>query len=241
MQHWLLGLDDTDVIGSPGTNKLALHLAKELSPSVAVRMIVRHQLFFDPRVPYTSHNGSASFLVEVPDSMGVGSLANLLRPMVVDWSPVGSDPGFCIAPHVSPEIVDFASRCQHEVVCQEEALLIAERNRVHLEAVGGTGDGVIGALAAVGLLSTRNDGRVLHAGDISDEPYSITGCHEVASILGRGVARVQTVESGERVRAGAVRLRKKLRPNLRSGEVVLFVQPAEESGAGVEWEAVKLV
>lgn len=241
MQQWLLGLDDTDILGSPGTNKLALYLAKELAPKISVRMIVRHQLFFDPRVPYTSHNGSASFLVGVPDSMKVSDLADRMRPIIADWSPLGSDPGFCIATQVTKEIVEFAHACKSNVVSQDNAVVIAERSGVHLEIVGGTGDGIIGALAAVGLLSTRNDGRVLHLGNIADDPCSITGCHLVSSIQQRGVSHVQLVESGEYVDHGTVQLSKKLRPNLRSGKVVLYVKPSLESEAGVDWEAVKLV
>ena len=55
-----LGLDDTDILGSPGTNQIAMGLAIKLKEiGIETTMILRHQLWYDPRVPYTSKNGSA--------------------------------------------------------------------------------------------------------------------------------------------------------------------------------------
>ena len=48
-----VGLDDTDTLDDPGTNQLARHLVRELSGQFGGRMIVRHQLLEDPRVPCT--------------------------------------------------------------------------------------------------------------------------------------------------------------------------------------------
>ena len=49
-----IGIDDTDIVGSPGTNQLARAIVKALGPIGKKAIICRHQLFFDPRVPYTS-------------------------------------------------------------------------------------------------------------------------------------------------------------------------------------------
>jgi hypothetical protein len=238
----LLGIDDTDMLDSPGTNKLAIHLAQLLAPEVTVRMILRHQLFFDPRVPYTSHNGSASLLLEVADDFEISRLADTIRPVIEQWCPEGSDPGFCITRQVPAEIVEFAQRCQYDVVSQAEALDLAAKHGIHLEVVGGTGDGIIGALAAVGLLSTRNDGRVLHFGRIEELPYDITGYQVVATLLSRGVGQIECRDTGEVISSGAIKLGKRLRPNLRAGNIVLYVVPnvAEDSALAL-WEAVKVV
>jgi len=55
-----VGIDDTDIVGSPGTNQLARVIVGKLGSLAAGAIVCRHQLFFDPRVPYTSGNGSAS-------------------------------------------------------------------------------------------------------------------------------------------------------------------------------------
>jgi hypothetical protein len=63
----IVGIDETDIIGSPGTNQLARAILKEIGAASRDAIICRHQLFFDPRVPYTSKNGSAS--IQLPHSI----------------------------------------------------------------------------------------------------------------------------------------------------------------------------
>jgi hypothetical protein len=56
----------------------------------------------------------------------------------------------------------FSLRCKSEVMTQEEARAVAIRAKCHLEGLGGTEQGIIGALAAIGLIVGGNDGRVVH-------------------------------------------------------------------------------
>ena len=123
--------------------------------------MLRHQLFFDPRVPYTSKNGSASLRIR-GDSGAINDLIALLQREMRAWYVPGSDPGLCVAETVPDDVRAFGLRCQGEVVTQEEARDLAARHGLHLEAFGGTEGGVIGALAAVGLLAGGDDGRVVH-------------------------------------------------------------------------------
>ena len=53
-----IGMDDTDNRESRGTGHLARTAAERLSAQYDVLGVVRHQLFFDPRVPYTKNNSS---------------------------------------------------------------------------------------------------------------------------------------------------------------------------------------
>lgn len=239
--YWL-GIDDTDTLDSPGTNKLALHLLRVFADEVAIKLIVRHQLLVDPRIPYTSHNGCVSLSVTPKATWSIAQLAGRLRPLIEEWSPPGSDPGFCVADHVPLEIVEFGERCQVAVVTSGEAHDVARRCGVHLESVGGTGGGVIGALAGVGLLATGNDGRVLHYGDGTGERFDVRGSLPVREVLRRGVTRVEHQLTGESIDHGTVILAKRLRPNLRNGELVLYVAPA--AGIPAEeavWQAAKVV
>jgi hypothetical protein len=43
------GIDDTDIIGTPGTNQLARHILKNIGPLAQDAIISRHQLFFMAR------------------------------------------------------------------------------------------------------------------------------------------------------------------------------------------------
>jgi hypothetical protein len=104
------------------------------------------------------------------------------------------------------------------------------------EGLGGTEDGVIGALAAVGLMATKNDGRVVHFGSSGEDWYDVTGCLSVEEILARGVEEIRAMDDGEPITTGMVDVGKRLRPNLRLGRVVLFATRCGDAA----WEAVRL-
>ena len=72
--------------------------------------------------------------------------------------------------------MDWGLRCKRELVTQSEARQIAADHGIYLEGLGGTEDGVIGALAAVGLMATKNDGRVVYFGSGGEDWYDVTGC-----------------------------------------------------------------
>ena len=80
-----MGIDDTDVVGSRGTNQLAKLLASSLAADLRCQRIVRHQLLDDPRVPRTTKNGSASVAVEPLGDGGLEDLAGRLRKGMLSW------------------------------------------------------------------------------------------------------------------------------------------------------------
>jgi hypothetical protein len=232
-----IGLDDTDVVDSPGTNQLARRIARELSGSHTVEMIVRHQLLEDPRVPCTSKNGCAAIAVAPRGPLTVAELGSWLEPIVCDHAPPGSDPGLCITARVPAAVTAWGRRCQRELVTQDEAYQVAIETSIYLRGLGGTNGGVIGALAAVGLLAGADDGRVLYLGRSSDDFYGIGGCQTVDSLLARGIDEVRCAGSGHRVSEGTVDVGKRLRPNLVGGRVVLLVVATDDTS--LAWSAVR--
>jgi tRNA(Ile2) C34 agmatinyltransferase TiaS len=229
-----VGIDDTDTLDDPGTNQLARHIVRELAGQFSGRMILRHQLLEDPRVPCTKKNGCASILFE--PAAEVPQLIERLRDLIISWCPAGSDPGLCVAASVPPAVIDWGTRCQRDFVTQQEARQIATDNNIHLEGLGGTEDGVIGALAAIGLIATKNDGRIIYFGEADEDWYDVTGCLEVENILSRGVEDILTADTGQSVVAGTVDIGKRLRPNYRNGKIVLYVA----RGEAPHWEAVRI-
>jgi hypothetical protein len=230
-----VGIDDTDTLDDPGTNQLARHLVRELSPQYCGRMIVRHQLLEDPRVPCTKKNGCASILFDTCDAANISTLIERLRDLIVPWCPKASDPGLSVAAEVRQSVIDWGLRCKQELVTQAEARNIAADAGIYLEGLGGTQDGVIGALAAIGLTATKNDGRVVHFGSGSDDWYDVTGCLDVDDVLRHGVDEILTIEDEIPVSSGTVDVGKRLRPNYRQGRVVLYV-----ARRGEAWEAVRV-
>jgi len=227
-----VGIDDTDTLDSPGTNQLARALVRAVADDYHLVRITRHQLLFDPRVPFTSKNGSASILLEPAREVDLSSLIPRLRNEMRAHFVDGSDPGLCVASTVAEAVVEFGRRCQREVVPQSDARDLAARVGIHLEGLGGTEQGVVGALAAIGLASTGDDGRVVQFGEWPDD---LSGPVPAECLRERGVA-VRDFAGGSAVTTGLVDVGKHLRPNCRGGAVVLFVQPNQNHG----WDAVKL-
>ena len=101
---------------------------------------------------------------------------------------------------------------------QSDARQIAAEHGIHLEGLGGTEDGVIGALAAVGLMATQNDGRVIHFESDGADWYDLTGCLDVKEIRAHGVDEILVMDTGEPLTSGIVDIGKRLRPNYRQGK-----------------------
>jgi hypothetical protein len=128
-----------------------------------------------------------------------------------------------VAEAVPPAAIEWGRRCRREVVDAAEARAIARACGIHLEGLGGTEGGVIGALAAVGLAATGDHGRV-----IQDERWTgeVAGEATVDAIRARGVDAILEEAGGAEVRRGVVDAGKKLRPNRRGGRTVLLVERA---------------
>ena len=224
-----IGIDDTDVVGSPGTNQLARAIVARLGGLADGNVICRHQLFFDPRVPYTSGNGSASIQLPRGGDVPKADLLDTIRDVMREWYVEGSDPGLACAERASSEMMAFAARAKQEVVTQADARAIADRSDCHLEGLGGTNQGIIGALSAIALIAGGNDGRVVHVGGWP-WPDAFVGPQRAEAIHECGVADIRMV-SGEPFTGDVVDVGKHLRPNWRGGRMVLFVEPPEDAAA----------
>jgi hypothetical protein len=232
----VVGLDDTDTLESGGTNRLARSLVTALPDGFRADVVLRHQLLVDPRVPYTSHNGCASLGIHADPGHGSDELVAPLEAAVRAAFVEGSDPGLCIAAAAPSGVRAWGRRCQQEVVSQADARALAATHGIHLCGLGGSGDGVVGALAAVGLRAGNEDGRVVHmAGWPWPDPLS--GPQPLQALRSRGVAELREIGSGRVVTTGTVDVGKHLRPSWRGGRPILYVEAA---GDGVDWRAVKL-
>ncbi len=225
-----IGLDDTDIAGSRGTGRLARGIAGELARDWPLLGVTRHQLLVDPRIAYTSHNSSAALRFTVPEGIDLEAIQGRVRTlMLADFQP-GSDPGLCVAADPIPASVsEFGRRAKQAVLTQAEARALATEAGLRLEGLGGTEDGVIGALAAVGLAATGDDGRYLLIGTARE----LSGMQPVEAVLAAGISAVATLD-GQRVEQGLVRA-DKLRPAQRHGQPVQFVEWRESY-----WEPLKL-
>src|SRR5512136_2180751 len=228
-----IGLDDTDNKTSRGTGRLARAMAATLSDRYRVWGITRHQLLVDPRVPYTSHNSSATLHLMENGTVDLSALADEAQALMLADFQDGSDPGLCVARAIVPEMVQFGQRAKIDVVHQSTARDLANRCGCILRGLGGTQDGVIGALAGVGLAATGEDGRFILLGAMRE----LDGVQTVPAILASGIAEVRSMD-GQVVHDGLVETGGRLRPAFRHGRPILFVTPHPDTPA--HWAQVKL-
>lgn len=231
----IIGIDDTDTIDSPGTNQLAKAIVQKVADEWRCVRIVRHQLLDDPRVHYTSQNGSASISLEPRNGASMDSLLQTCRNTMLEWYVPGSDPGLCIVAEVPPAITDFGQRCKAQLVSRQDARDMAAQHGVHLEGLGGTEGGMIGALAAVGLAATEDDGRIVQLGEWPDD---LSGLQPSELIRARDIDVVE-VDTERPIQNAIVDVGKHLRPNLRNGRNVVFVRACESDPVGNIYEAVR--
>jgi hypothetical protein len=224
-----LGLDDTDNLESRGTGYLARRLATELEQDFEVLGVTRHQLLMDPRVPYTSHNSSAAITIQGEESHAPAELFDWAKARMLADFQQDSDPGLCVTTRVPEIVTQFGRRAQTELVSQLEAFELAQAYGLLLEGLGGSKDGVIGALAAVGLAASGEDGRYLQIGTIRN----LNGQLSVAELLNAGIAAVCTLD-GTPVAHGLVQV-EKLRPARRGDRPIQYV-----TREGDYWVPVKL-
>lgn len=159
---WFIGIDDTDNVDSRGTGFIARSLAKHLTDQGFGKSdgITRHQLLVSPDIPYTSHNSSLCIHWKA-DHLDLSNLISICKEFLSNNSASGSDPGLCIIQSASiPDaLITFGQDCKKIIKTKKEAYMLANQFSFHLSEHGGTGSGVIGALAGVGLSASGNDGR----------------------------------------------------------------------------------
>lgn len=224
-----VSMDDTDNRDSRGTGHLAREAAALLSATYPLLGVVRHQLFFDPRIPYTKNNSSAAILLRVDGGMDPVAVFQQVKALMQANFQPGSDPGLCVASAVPETVIQFGRRVKVEVVEQAEARPLAAQAGILLEGLGGTEGGVIGALAAVGLAASGEDGRYIQVGSLRE----LSGLQPVAALLSAGIHHVQTLD-GELVVEGMVNTQR-LRPARRGGVPVAVVKWEEDA-----WQPLKL-
>jgi len=222
----LIAIDDTDTKESRGTGRLARTIADSLRHFGSVAGVTRHQLFVHPSIPYTSHNSCAVIHLQTPNGVTVPEIVDFVSGKILDDFIEGSDPGLAVAPTsgIGELVVKFGQDAKKCVLSRGDAVTLAERIGIALVGLGGSCDGVIGALAGLGLASSGNDGRYVMKGRLRE----LSREARVEDLLLAGVDEVHTM-AGERVKFGTVRMRKFPKPSLRNHRAVLFVEERDGS------------
>ena len=160
----LICIDDTDNHESKGTGHLAEILRHDIENLYGGKTsrITRHQLYVCDDIPYTSHNSTMCFRAEM-DPACLQEMIDYAGKMLVQKSAPGSDPGLCVAVTdriiQEDELIRYGMDATRKVLTKNEAVTLAAKLNIHLSEHGGTGGGIIGALAGIGLRLSGNNGR----------------------------------------------------------------------------------
>ena len=227
----LIGIDDTDNETSRGTGWLARQLSAECCRRGLREVgVTRHQFPLDSRIPYTSHNSGACVAVA---SEGGAAQADFAFGFVAERAAQGSDPGVCVtdAESVSPAVVAFARRAAANVVKMNEALALAKAEGIPLRPMGGTGLGVIGSLASVGLRVDGNSGRFIELPGLRELADRVR-----AEDLARLGIRLDHVGPRAPTAEPVYETLMWVRPNLVGGQPVWRVQWSDEHNAWIPFD-----
>ena len=229
---YLIGIDDTDNLKSRGTGYRARQLGEMLGRKniAQLKSITRHQLLVSPEIPYTSHNSSACLLAEINEA-NKNMIADACRQFLLTESSPGSDVGLCIAEwdKIDGEVLEYGNRAKREVLTMAQAEVLSRKKDILLEGLTGTRGGIIGSLASVGLRKQGNDGRCLWLRGMRE----LSGIHTAGEI--KRYADIDIIcdsnnnpaDNEETIDTG-----KWLRPILKNGKSVLYVEKAHE---GTKW------
>lgn len=231
----LICIDDTDNIESKGTGAIADEIRQRITTELGGEcgVVTRHQLLIHPDVPYTSHNSSMCFPCELSDEH-YEALKTLCFTHLKTESAEGSDPGLAIAiiKDVNKEmLIAFGLDAKRRVLSKDEAYSTADDAGVYLTEAGGTGQGVVGAVAGIGLRLWGNDGEL--KGKLSvfkkEEAYS------VAELKGGGF--IQDIKTKEGILLAddeMIYVKWKAKPTLSNHTFTLFVEETENGWCTME-------
>jgi len=223
--RYFIGIDDTDNIESRGTGfrcreLAALLVSKELGDVIGIS---RHQLLFDRRIPYTSHNSSGCIEIETEN---ISSITDISRQYLLENGADGSDVGLCIAvaEKITAEVMNWGLNAKKEILNKPDADNLAKQNNILLEGLTGTQDGIIGALAAVGLRKSGNDGRYVwvkgkELRELTESVFTIEELKKITLLDSVRDLNGNTIPDKEKIYTGEW-----YRPVLKNNQITIFAE-----------------
>ena len=249
-------IDDTDNIDSIGTGTVADYIKTKIESELDLSCTptTRHQLLIHEDIPYTSHNSSMCFIVnlrelEVETESAVDKstlwaeqleqIKKIAMNTVLEYKAEGSDPGLCVVlnpnDEVSSKLIQFGMETKISIKTKSEAYGLASSLGVHLSEHGGTGGGIIGAMAGVGLRLSGNDGEVKASLKSFDK-----GSYSVESLMALPeVEIIRHIDSMAIISSGDITFTNKSKTILRKGQFTLFVTGLEGAYRALEKKQIR--
>lgn len=228
-------VDDTDdLTKSTSTGKISDRIARRLEESGArlEKGVTRHQLLLHEDIDYTSHNSSMCMALEM-DHIDLPKIKAAAEEVLRENMAGTSDPGLCFCRldqlREPDRLIAFGKRAQKEVIQKEEAYALAEEiGGTILEEYGGTGIGVIGALAGVGLRLSGCDGtfRGGKGSEFAGQTFTAgqwknkMGIEQVLDFHGRELEDTEKISVDKQLKLAMLDHKKTLIAQMREGRYV---------------------
>ncbi|BCG57275.1 hypothetical protein [Paenibacillus sp. URB8-2] len=237
----LVSIDDTDNFttkGIKGTGDLAKNIARAIKSNGwgNSSRITRHQLLLHEDIPYTSHNSSMCFEAEI-DPQYLQAVIDFSVQHLETESEPEADPGLCV---IIPDrladpvrLIDYGYRAKREVLDKNDAYVLASELGIHLSEHGGTGQGVIGAMAGAGLRLGGNDGSFKDKHKVG-EPGTILTAAELCALA--GVDGIRSLDGALLGGDATVVVGNMVKSILSEGQAVIPVQPLETGEQAPVWQ-----
>ncbi|MFC2746907.1 MAG: hypothetical protein ACFN4I_01480 [Campylobacter concisus] len=184
--EFLLCIDDTDELGGEiSTGSLAQEIALEISSFAKVSFITRHQLLLDPRINYTSHNSSMCLVAKISKEQKQKVL-DIALELLTNKCAKSAEPG--IAAVFKDDIKDtkalinFGKNAKNMLLTTKQAFEKACEQNVFLKALMPNANGVIGALAGIGLRLSGDDGKIRGKFKLNEPKLSVAKLTELPFI-----------------------------------------------------------
>jgi hypothetical protein len=235
--YFLIGIDDTDNADSRGTGYHSRQLAHQLEQDgmAVVNGITRHQLFVSPEIRYTSQNSSACIGINTDN---IQLITEICERYLIENSAPGSDAALCIAPgdDVDKTVKNWGDKAKYIVLHMDEANALAKDTGIYLKGFTGTHEGIIGAMAAVGLRATGNDGRFIwrrSKKELREIKAGIIGSNQLINELELG--SIEDLNGSMPQASDKVYLHDWVRPVLKNNKAVLIVEKTKDHES-YEWK-----
>jgi hypothetical protein len=247
-----VSVDDTDDLTKATSTgliaeKIASRLAEEFGCVIELG-VTRHQLLLREDVPYTSHNSAMCFIAWVPRGVELPAMQSAAIEIITARRAESSDPGLCLwaVPEagdaeysawstVCEGLLAFGLRAKCDFIPKAEAYDLAEATPdLMLSEHGGTGDGVVGALAAVGLRLGGADGRFRGKWDVraaggERDRATVAELRAHLSALVTGDVGIVDVDSHPVTDDSVVMLDDAVKPVLHDGMLTLVLERVSPS------------
>jgi len=220
----LIGIDNTDNRTTRSTGFTGRHLAALIRAEKLgiVHGVTRHQLLRDEQIIYTNDNSAICIEVSSPSS---DELWEFCKHCIADARVPDAISGICMldADSVPSDVIEWGKSTKIKFI--EEALVIPLMEKHHIQWASYNNDtnGLIGALAAVGLRASGNDGRFIFIDD--KDLHKIVGFFMVSELMSDfEIGKILTLNGKPTEPDAVVEVGHWFRPILINHQKVLYVE-----------------